>query len=137
VTSASDLRTAVGLRRSGETVRIKVIRNGKEKSFSATLTELASLEQVSAEDIHPSLAGAEFTNYDGKSLSYDKPAVLIASVEPGSPAAQRGLRPNDIIISVNRATVESVKEMNEAAEGQALLILGIRRGDRDLLLQIR
>jgi hypothetical protein len=30
-----------------------------------------------------------------------------------------------------------VKEMNEAAEGQGLLILGIRRGDRDLLLQIR
>lgn len=137
VTSASDLRTAVGLRRSGETVRIKVVRDGKEKSFSATLTELASLEQVSAEDIHPSLAGAEFTNYDGKSLAYDEPAVLIASVEPGSPAAQRGLRPNDIIISVNRGKVESVKEMNEAAAGQGLLILGIRRGDRDLLLQIR
>jgi serine protease DegQ len=109
VTSASDLRTAVGLRRSGETVRIKVVRDGKEKSISATLTELASLEQVSAEDIHPSLAGAEFTNYDGKSLSYDKPAVLIASVEPGSPAALRGLRPNYIIISVNRGKVESVK----------------------------
>jgi Do/DeqQ family serine protease len=137
VTSASDLRTAVGLRRSGETVRIKVVRDGKEKSFSATLTELASLAQVSAEDIHPSLAGAEFTNYDGKSLAYDEPAVLIASVEPGSPAAQRGLRPNDIIISVNRGKVESVKEMNEAAAGQGLLILGIRRDDRDLLLQIR
>jgi Do/DeqQ family serine protease len=137
VTSASDLRTAVGLRRSGETVKIKVVRDGKEKSFSATLTELASLEQVSAEDIHPSLAGAEFTNYDGKSLAYDEPAVLIASVAPGSPAAQRGLRPNDIIISVNRGKVESVKEMNEAAAGQGLLILGIRRGDRDLLLQIR
>ena len=137
VTSASALRTAVGLRRSGETVRIKVIRDGKEKSFTATLTELASLEQVSAADIHPSLAGAEFTNYDGKSLAYGEPGVLIASVEPGSPAAQRGLRANDIIISVNRGKVESVKEMNEAAEGQGLLILGIRRGDRDLLLQIR
>jgi Do/DeqQ family serine protease len=137
VTSASDLRTAVGLRRSGETVKIKVVRDGKEKSFNATLTELAALQQVSAADIHPSLAGAEFTNYDGESLAYDGPGVLISSVEPASPAAQRGLRTNDIVVSMNKRNIESVTELDEAAEGQVLLILGIRRGDRDLLLQIR
>jgi Do/DeqQ family serine protease len=137
VTSASDLRTAVGLRRSGETVRIKVIRDGKEKSFKATLTELSALEQVSAADIHPSLAGAEFANYDGESLAYEGLGVRIAAVAPGSPAAQRGLRTNDIVVSVNRRNIETVKQLNELAEGQGLLILGIRRGDRDLLLQIR
>ena len=49
----------------------------------------------------------------------------------------RGLRANDIITAINRQRVESVRELQAAAENQALLILGIRRGNRDLLLQIR
>jgi serine protease Do/serine protease DegQ len=61
----------------------------------------------------------------------------VSAVDPRSPAAQRGLRPNDIIVSVNRAPIDSVKALKAAAEGQNLLILGVRRGDRELLLQIR
>jgi Do/DeqQ family serine protease len=137
VTSASDLRTKVGLRRSGETVKIKVIRDGRQKSFSATLTELSDFAQVSAIEIHPSLAGAELSGYDGEGQDFNQTGVLVSAVEPGSPAAQRGLRTNDIIVSVNRGRVDSVKALEEAAEGQGLLILGIRRGARDLLLQIR
>ncbi len=137
VTSASDLRTTVGLRRSGDTVKIKVIRDGKEKSFTATLTELSDLTQVAAAEIHPGLAGAEFQTYDGKGQAFSDAGVIVIVIEPGSPAAQRGLRADDIIVTVNRERVESVKELKGAAENQNLLILGIRRDDRDLLLQIR
>lgn len=137
VTSASDLRTTVGLRRSGDTVKIKVIRDGKEKSFTATLTELSDLTQVAAAEIHPGLAGAEFQTYDGKGQAFGDAGVIVIVIEPGSPAAQRGLRADDIIVTVNRERVESVKELKGAAENQNLLILGIRRDDRDLLLQIR
>jgi serine protease DegQ len=137
VTSAADLRTTIGLKRSGDSVKIDVIRDGNKKSFKTTLTELSALREVSAGEIHPSLAGAEFTNYDGSSLAFSEPGVLVASVEPGSPAAQRGLRANDIIVTLNRARVRTVENLSDAAEGQALLILGIRRGERDLLLQIR
>lgn len=137
VTSASDLRTTVGLRRSGDTVKIKVIRDGKEKSFTATLTELSDLTQVAAAEIHPGLAGAEFQTYDGKGQAFGDAGVIVIVIEPGSPAAQRGLRADDIIVTVNRERVESVKELKAAAENQNLLILGIRRDDRDLLLQIR
>jgi serine protease Do/serine protease DegQ len=137
VTSASDLRTTIGLRRSGDTVKITAVREGKQKNFRATLTELSAFSQVSAADIHPSLAGAEFANYDGENPAYSGAGVLVVSVEPGSPAAQNQLRGNDVIYSINRGPVASVKELGEAAEGQNLLILGIRRGSRDLLLQIR
>jgi Do/DeqQ family serine protease len=137
VTSASDLRTTIGLRRSGESVQITVIRDGAERSLSATLTELAATRQVAADDIHPNLAGAEFSNYDGQELDFSDEGVRVDTVEPGSPAAQRGLRADDIIVTVNRSRVRSVSELSEVAEGQNLLILGLRRGQRDLLLQIR
>lgn len=137
VSGAADLRTTIGLRRSGEAIRIQLIRDGKKRTLTATLTELASSAQVAADEIHPSLAGAEFANYDGQSLDFNGPGVLVESVQPGSPAAQRGLRQNDIIVTVNRQRVNTLSELSELAEGQGLLILGLRRGQRDLLLQIR
>jgi len=137
VSGAADLRTTIGLRRSGETVRIRIIRDGKERTLTATLTQVPSSMQVAADEIHPSLAGAEFATFDGSGQAYNGPGVLVESVQPGSPAAQRGLRTNDIIVSVNRQPVATVGELSEIAAGQSLLILGLRRGQRDLLLQIR
>jgi len=137
VTSASDLRTTIGLRRSGDTVRIKLIRDGKTRTINATLTQLAASQQLAAAEIHPALAGAEFENYTGDDRNYPEAGVLVSSVEPGSPAAQRGLRSNDIITTLNRRRVHSIRELSELAEGQNLLILGLRRGQRDLLLQVR
>lgn len=135
ITTASDLRNTVGLKRSGDTVRLQLLRDGKRRTLTATLTEKMAAVEISAEEIHPNLAGAEFSNYDGEEISGT--AVIVSSVESGSAAALRGLRANDIIISVNRGRIKNVEELKEAAADQSLLILGIRRGNRDLLLQIR
>ena len=137
ITSAADLRTTIGLRRSGDTVHIKLIRDGKTRTVSATLNELDNAQQLAAAEIYPALAGAEFENYTGNDPGYPDSGVLVRSVEPGSPAAQRGLRANDVITTLNRRRVHNVKEFSELAKGQNLLILGLRRGQRDLLLQIR
>ena len=137
ITSANDLRNTIGLRRSGETVKIRAVRDGKRKSFDAKLQELATMQQLAAEDIHPALAGAEFVDYADEVARLGNGAVRVDSVEAGSPAAMRGLEEGDLIISVNRVRIRSVNEMQDVADGQNLLILGIRRGSRDLLLQIR
>ena len=137
VDSASELRTTIGLRRTGETVRIKVVRDGKNQTLKATLTELTSSQQMAAVDINANLSGAELEDYAGGGQEYTDLGVLIAAVEPGSPAFLRGLRANDIIIAVNNNRVRNLDELAEAAEGQSLLVLELRRGGRELLLQIR
>lgn len=137
ITSANDLRNTIGLRRSGEAVKIQAVRNGKRKKFDAKLQELASMQQMSAEDVHPGLAGAELADYPDEIERLGAGAVRVDSTAPGSPAAMRGLEEGDLIISVNRVRVRSVTEMQEVASGQNLLILGIRRGNRDLLLQVK
>jgi serine protease Do/serine protease DegQ len=137
VTSASNLRTTIGLKRSGDSVKIDVLRDGKRSSLTAKLDERSAAEQIGAEDVHPGLAGAELATYDGTSGSFNGSAVVVVTVEPESPAAARGLRPNDIIYAVNRQRVRSVQELQEITKQTNLLILAVRRGNRDLLLQIR
>jgi Do/DeqQ family serine protease len=137
VTNASSLRTTIGLKRSGDSVKIDILRDGKRSTVTANLDERAVTEQIGAEEIHPGLAGAELATYDGTGGSFNGPAVVVVTVEPESPAAARGLRPNDVIYAVNRQRVRSVQELQELTQQTNLLILAVRRGSRDLLLQIR
>jgi serine protease Do/serine protease DegQ len=137
IKSASDLRTTVGLKRSGDSVRVDVIREGKRRQFTAMLSELSVAAKIGGEEIHPGLAGAALGNHEGKADQFAGPGVRIESIEPESPAALAGLLANDIIVSVNRIRVRNVRELQQAAGQQTLLILSIRRGNRNLLLQIR
>ncbi|MCL4778699.1 MAG: DegQ family serine endoprotease [Gammaproteobacteria bacterium] len=137
IKSASDLRNTIGLKRSGDSVRVDVIREGKRRQFTTVLSEVSSSAQLDGGDVHPGLAGAQLGNHAGKGEDFTGPGVRIEAVEPNSPAALAGIRPNDIIVSVNRKRVRNVRELQQAASQQSLLIMSVRRGDRNLLLQIR
>jgi serine protease DegQ len=137
VAGAGDLRTTIGLKRSGEKVNVSVMRDNRTLRFTATLGELSSEPELAAGEIHPGLAGAEFVTYDGRSLAYSGKGVLIQSVAPGSPAEFRGLQANDVITLVNQQPVDSVSDLNTLAQDQTLLVLKIHRGDRTLLRTIR
>jgi serine protease Do/serine protease DegQ len=137
VNSANELRNTIGLKRSGDTVELEIMRDGRKRKLKAELGEQATQVQVAAAEIHPGLEGAEFESLDASSPRYEGQAgVLVTSVAPGSPAAQRGLRPADVIVAVNRQKVSSLSEFQEHAQGQSLL-LNIRRGNAQLLLPIR
>ena len=137
IKSASDLRNTIGLKRSGDSVRLDVIREGKRRQFTTVLSEVSGSAQLDGSDVHPGLAGAQLGNHEGKGEDFTGPGVRIEAVEPNSPAALAGIRPNDIIVSVNRKRVRNVRELQQAASQQSLLIMSVRRGDRNLLLQIR
>ncbi len=137
ISNANELRNTIGLKRSGDTVELEIIRDKRKRTLKAELGEQASQVQVSAQDIHPGLQGAELENIDASSPRYEGEAgVLVANVEPGSPAAQRGLRPGDVIIGANRHKISNLGELQQLAQGQALL-LNIRRGNANLILPIR
>lgn len=137
IKSASDLRNTIGLKRSGDSVRVEVVREGKRRQFTTVLSEVSGSAQLDGSDVHPGLAGAQLGNHEGKGEDFTGPGVRINAVEPDSPAALAGIRPNDIIVSVNRKRVRNVRELQQAASQQSLLIMSVRRGDRNLLLQIR
>ncbi|HET6630101.1 MAG TPA: DegQ family serine endoprotease [Woeseiaceae bacterium] len=131
IDDSRDLANAIGLKGPGDEVTIEYLRNGERQTTTAKLGE-RSLLQASGSDIHPGLTGALFTT-----STEGEGAVEVTDVEPRSPAAQRGLRPGDLIIAVNRVRVQNVEDLQEIATRSDILFLLVRRGDRQLMLQVR
>ncbi|HEX2139578.1 MAG TPA: DegQ family serine endoprotease [Woeseiaceae bacterium] len=131
IDDSRDLANAIGLKGPGDEVRIEYLRNGERRTTTAELGEL-TLTQSSGSDIHAGLTGALFAT-----MSEGDGGVEVTDVEPRSPAAQRGLRPGDLIIAVNRVRVRNVEDLQEVATRSDILFLLVRRGDRQLMLQIR
>jgi Do/DeqQ family serine protease len=127
-----ELVNAIGLRGSGESVSIEFMRDGRRREVTAELGQRVS-QQVAGEEIHPGLAGSLFASAAVAATG----GIEVASVEPGSAAAQRGLRAGDVITAVNRQPVQNIQQLREVASANRILFLLVNRGDRQLMLQIR
>ena len=133
VKSAAELRSRIGLMRVGEQVEISLLRDGKPRRVAAVIREPLP-DSGDAETLHASLAGADLTD---ASPDAKVPGVLVRGVAPQSPAAQTGLRPNDVIIAVDRVRIESLSQLTQAVNGLDGFWLTIRRGSQTLLLPVR
>jgi serine protease Do/serine protease DegQ len=132
IDDSRELANAIGLKGSGEEVAIEYVRNGKTRTVTAVLGQRSESRSAGTE-LHPGLDGAQFATSSTSSVG----GVEVTDVEPGSPAAQRGLRPGDTIIAVNRRPVSDLRELRSIAQGNRILFLLVQRGDRQLMLQIR
>lgn len=132
IDNSRELANAIGLKGSGEVVDIEYVRDGRNRKVQATLGQ-RTIAQSSGSDVHPGLQGARFATSSATATG----GVDVTEVEPGSPAAQRGLRAGDIIIAVNRQQVQNLQQLQEIADTNRILFLLVQRGDRSLMLQIR
>jgi Do/DeqQ family serine protease len=130
VKSNSELRNAIGLLRVGDRVEVGLVRDGKPVRVTAVIADTsAELSDVPA-SIHKSFEGAVLADApDG--------GAVVRGVEPGSAAAQAGLRADDLIVGANRGRVANVRELRERAKGTAVLVLEVRRGNTVLLIPLR
>lgn len=126
------LSNAIGLKGSGENVDIEFVRDGKRQSVTATLGQ-QEVAHSSGSEIHSGLLGAQFAASSASAVG----GIEVTEVEPGSPAAQRGLLAGDVITAVNRRQVQNLQQLREIAANNTILFLLVRRGDRSLMLQIR
>ncbi len=132
IDDSRELANAIGLKGSGEEVKIEFVRGGEERYVTAILGQQSAVRSAGT-DIHPGLVGAQFAS----SSTSDTGGVDVTEVEDGSPAAQRGLRSGDTIIAVNRRSVGDLRELRSVSQGNRILFLLVQRGDRQLMLQIR
>ena len=138
VDDALELRNQIGLLREGEEIEVEYYRDGKRRTATAVLGARGGARLASAQDLHPGLAGAEFAEVGSDSADYGGTAgIAVVAVAESSPAAARGLREGDLVVSVNRQRVRTIEEFRDAAGDGASLILGIRRGDSSVVLPIR
>ena len=118
----------------GSKVKVVVLRDGKEKTFTVTLGELKE-EELSGEariEKDLGLTVQEITPELRKHLNLDTDSgVVVSGVEPGSPAAQAGIRRGDVILEVNQREVRGLddyREALEAAKGKESVLFLVKRG---------
>ena len=131
IETSGDLVNAVGLRAVGEEVTLEIVDgSGRAKQVQAVLGGLAA---ATGDDIHPALSGASLADFNEGEYE----GVLVEAVEEQSAAQRAGVRANDVIVQVNRQRVRNLEQLNSVADGQSLIVLTIRRGNRTLVLPLR
>ena len=138
VRNASVLRNVIGMLRVGSKVRLDIVRDGRRQTLQTVLVEP---EQRRLEGARASnrLAGAVLGPLEpDHPLAGRIEGVAVVEVERGSPAWVAGLRPGDVIVSINRQVVRSIDDVPLAVErSRQRLLLNIVRGDTALFLVIR
>jgi serine protease Do len=128
VEEVSRFRTEIARRAPGTSTRIDVWRDGKLQALTIELGELPGA--VSAgKAARPSKLGLSLRDLTPALRSRlgidDAEGVVVAEVEPGSPAARAGLRPGDLLDQVGSETVRSARQAMDLL-GKADLSKGVR-----------
>jgi len=123
VDELNDLPRLVAATPVGETVRVKIFRDGKERTVKVEIGRLDDGQAELAVDAEESggVLGLTVTNVTPElverySLESDQ-GILITRIDPEGPAAEANLRVGDLIVEADGKEVESVKEF-EAVVGQ-------------------
>jgi serine protease Do len=143
INEVHDLPALVAETPVGEKVTVVVLRDGKTRQLPLTVGELAAdaseAEKTAKpaqgkwglhlQDLTPELAQQQ-------DLESDQ-GVLVAEVQPDSPAAEAGIRQGDLLMEVNRQAVKSVREVQEIlakAKDQNTLLVLVKRGKGSLFI---
>jgi predicted metalloprotease with PDZ domain len=148
-TTEARIRIAFGEAGGGAYVYAPRLPRGEAEALAAaraSVVDLAEVEEL-ARPLAPFIAGANrVSGAEVRALNAGLSAyfqvdegILVTSVAPGTPAADAGLRPGDVIQRVDGRTVGSVERLREAlsnprVKDHALQV--IRRGE-SLTLSIR
>ena len=145
---SDDLPQLVAGTTPGTTVPMKVIRDGKERTFNVRVEEL-DLETETNRQTDADVPGGDTGAGFGITLNNVTPEVarqfelpantrgaVITEVDPDSPSA-RVLQPGDVILQVNRRPVTNASEASTALRavpsGRAVGILIMRRGQEQFV----
>ena len=145
VDTSNDLRNRIAASKPGSSVKLDVVRDGKERTVSATLSELPSSGQARGEDGEAAQGGGSL-GLGVEPLSRERARALglkegegleIVSVAPSSPAADAGFQRGDVIEEVNGKALRGVAELRDAAAAATRpLLLLVRRGEQSIYLTI-
>jgi len=139
INDPKDLSQSVASTSVGKTVDVTLIRDGKTVERSVEVGEMEDSQKISRQSPSPKTLGItvqEITPEVARDLGLDSDAgVVVRSIEPGSPAADAGIRAGDVIREINRKPVNSVRDfvakIHQAESGGSIL-LRMQRGGNSL-----
>jgi serine protease Do len=148
VDDARALTLRVSQMSPGSSVKLTVLRNGKQQDVPATLGQ-APAPNAQAANQGPGASGSALEGLQVDNLNADiaqqlnLPArtqgVVVTDVAPGSAVAEAGLRRGDVIQEVNRRPVRDLNEFNNAVRqgGKKPVLLLVNRGGSSIYVVIQ
>src|SRR5579885_3226681 len=148
VDSTNSLRNHIAGTPPGTEIALTILRDGQERQIRARLSELpadresaASADEsesrreqlgISVEPLTPELV-------ERLGLRRGTQGVVVVGVDPGGPAAEAGIQPDDVILEINRQPIKSATELRAAMRrsGSRPALLLVSRNGRDLFLAVR
>jgi len=145
------LRNMVAQSKVGTEITIKILRAGKEYMIKAVIAEMprdtaeARPQQLPAEAETSALTGFSVMDITKEiarqlGLSRDETGVIVARVEPGSPADEASIKKGDIIKEIDRKRVDNLEDFNKIAskikENETVLLF-ITRGNKKFYVTLK
>jgi len=123
VTDAGQLQVEIGQKKPGTTVKLGVIRDGKDMSLPVTLEAMGSRDKSGTEIGENSggkmrwgigLGDLTPDARDELNVPSELHGAVVEQVQPGSSADDAGLRRGDVIVQVNRHDVRDASDVKDA-----------------------
>ena len=119
VDDLGELRNKIALTAPGTKVKLEVLRENKRRTIQVTIGEQPAGRTIGMAQHEIlgkiGLVVQDLTEELAKQFGYrESQGVLVAEVEPGSPAARVGIRPGHLIEEVNRKRVHNMDEFVRA-----------------------
>jgi Do/DeqQ family serine protease len=135
VRDADELRFLLNDVPLGTSVSLLVLRGGQKKEISLTAAPLTTERASNIFEQRTGMSLIELSRSQAREAGYDAkgPLLAVSAVARGSAAARAGLRKGDLLVAVNSAEVESLKDfhkaLNQARKSGRATIL-VQRGYR-------
>ncbi len=128
VAGAADLETQLALRRIGDRIQLRVLRDGSQRTLKAQLADPYAT-YVDGASVAAILSGCRLKAVLDESGLGRLRGIAVGPVIEDSAAWERGLRKGDIIFEANRERVDTLDALGGIADN-GLYQLRLRRGDR-------
>jgi serine protease Do/serine protease DegQ len=138
IRASGDIHNLVGLLRIGQTIDLKLYRQGEEKNLTVVIQTI-EIPVIDGSRWHEQFAGATIGEIRESSLQQGLVSYLkVVEVKIGSNAWEAGIREGDIFYSINKQLIRNHDEALEAIQrNKRGMILNIQRGNRELYLLVK
>lgn len=129
--SSSQLRNTVAATPAGTRAKMKIFRNGQEQVLEVKIGQLEASARIAsrdgATDNDLGITVKTLMPEMSRQMGYDEntKGVVVTEIDPTSPAASVGIRPRDVITSINGTDIEDASGFRKTIQ-QADLKRGIR-----------
>ena len=137
IENAASMRNKIGLLKINSTITLQINRKGKVLTKKVRIVE-PDTAKIKNLKLNPRLSGVIFGDIKKNMPEYGKVnGIKIMKMRKDSKAFSVGIRPNDIVLSINNIPVQSLKDLEIVANNNDELVLHVQRQNRTAFILLK